>query len=82
MIAERCSRKVSGADLPGVEGAEQKSKEALELVQRKHNLVKWEDERERARILQSGSRQGPKVVLLWPRLIVLFLLDFNGVRRG
>ena len=28
---------------------EQKTKEALELAQRKHKLIKWEDERERAR---------------------------------
>ena len=31
---------------------EQKTKEALELVQRKHKLIKWEGERERARTLQ------------------------------
>ena len=30
---------------------EQKTKEALELVQRKHKLVKWEGERERATML-------------------------------
>ena len=31
---------------------EQKTREALELVQRKHKLVKWEGEREKARMLQ------------------------------
>ena len=31
---------------------EQKTKEALEHVQRKHKLIKWEVERERARMLQ------------------------------
>ena len=37
---------------------EQRTKEALELVQRKHKLIKWEGERERARTLQrlEGSR--------------------------
>ena len=37
---------------------EQRRKEALELVQKKHMLIKWESERERARILQrlGGSR--------------------------
>ena len=36
----------------------QRAKEALELVQKKHMLVKWEGERERARMLQrlGGSR--------------------------
>ena len=31
---------------------EQRTKEALELVQKKHKLIKWEGERERARTLQ------------------------------
>ena len=31
---------------------EQKTKESLELVQRKYKLIKWEGERERARMLQ------------------------------
>ena len=31
---------------------EQRTREALELVQRKHNFVKWEGERERTRTLQ------------------------------
>ena len=31
---------------------EQRTKEALELVQKKHKLVKWEGERERARTPQ------------------------------
>ena len=37
---------------------ERKAKEALELVQKKHMLIKWEGERERARMLQrlGGSR--------------------------
>ena len=36
----------------------QRAKEALELVQKKHMLIKWEGERERARMLQrlEGSR--------------------------
>ena len=32
--------------------AEQKTKEALELVQRKHKLIKWEGKSERSRMLQ------------------------------
>ena len=31
---------------------DQKTKEALELEQRRHKLVEWEGERERARMLQ------------------------------
>ena len=31
---------------------EQNTKETLELVKREHKMVKWEDERERARMLQ------------------------------
>ena len=37
---------------------EQKTKEALELVQRKHKLIKWEGERERARTLQRLESSG------------------------
>ena len=37
---------------------EQKTKEALELVQRKHRLVKWDGERERARMLQRLESSG------------------------
>ena len=33
-------------------------REALELAQRKHNLVKWEGERERARMLQGMELSG------------------------
>ena len=36
---------------------EQKTREALEFVQRKHNLVTWEGERERA-CYKGWSRQG------------------------
>ena len=59
---------------------EQKIKEALELAQRKHKLIKWEGERERARTLQRlessravGQWSGPTTIpplvrahLLWP----------------
>ena len=37
---------------------EQKTREALELVQGKHKLVKWESERERARMLQGMELSG------------------------
>ena len=35
---------------------EQRAKEALELVQKKHLLIKWEGERERARMMQRTGR--------------------------
>ena len=37
---------------------EQKTREALELIQRKHKLLKWEGERERARMLQRMELSG------------------------
>ena len=37
---------------------EQKTEEALELVKREHKLVKWEGERERARMLQTLELSG------------------------
>ena len=37
---------------------EQKTNEALELVQRKHKLMKWEGERESARMLQRLESSG------------------------
>ena len=38
---------------------EQKTKEALEHVKRKHKMVKWEGERERARMIQGMELSGP-----------------------
>ena len=42
---------------------EQRAKEALELVQKKHMVVKWEGERERARMLQRWG--GSKATKRW-----------------
>ena len=47
-------------ELTGLE--EQRAKEPLELVQRKHKLITWEGERERARTMQrleASSAIGP-----------------------
>ena len=42
---------------------EQRAKEALELVQKKHMLIKWEGERERAKMLQ--RLRGSRAIKLW-----------------
>ena len=64
---------------------EQKTKEALELVLRKHKLIKWEGELERAartlQRLESSSGQdsvwSPRQFLLW---FVLIFPDFDTAR--
>ena len=43
-------------ELKELEG--QKTKEALELVKRKHKLVKWEGERDRGRMIQGMELSG------------------------
>ena len=64
----------------------QRAKEALELVQRKHKLIKCEGERERARTMQrleasrtigpwSGAQDNPLVRVHLPGLS-------HGTRRG
>ena len=45
------------------EREEQTTKEALELVQRKHKLIKWEGERERARTLQ--GLEASRAIVPW-----------------
>ena len=49
---------------------EQKSKEALELLGRKHKLLKLEKERDRVRMLQEGQ----KVILMLPQTVLPFVL--------
>ena len=67
MSVKRCSRKVSGADLPEVEGVGGAAvkRGILELLGHKHKLGKLEKERDRARILQewepSGAESGSAV---------------------
>ena len=48
----------------------QKSKEALELLGRKHKLGKLEKERDRARMLQEGQ----KVISMLPQTVLPFVL--------
>ena len=54
-------------ELKELEG--QKSKEASELLGRKHKLEKLERERDRAGYYWRGSRQGQKVILLLPQAV-------------
>ena len=57
--AERSTKKVAREGFEEFkELEEQRAKEALELVEKKHMLIKWESEMERARMMQrlGGSR--------------------------
>ena len=54
---------------------EQTTKEALELLGRKHKLGKLEKERGRAWMLQGGSRQEQKMILLLPQAFPPSVLD-------
>ena len=61
---------------------EQKTKEVLELVQRKHMLIKWEGKRERARTLQrlESSRATGRWYGAQPTTILLsFMLILIGL---
>ena len=60
----RSTHKVSREGIRGIQGVRgAKAKDALELVQKKHMLIKWEGERERAMILQRLGRS--RAVTYW-----------------
>ena len=77
--AEGRTRKLSEADLPGgkeKELEEQKTKEALELAQKKHKFINWKVKRERARTLQRlESSRATRQCLFW------FVFIFPGLQR-
>ena len=55
---------------------EQQTRESLQLLQRKHKLIKYEGEWERAKMLQmleSSRAVGPRQFFFWFLLIVLGL---------
>ena len=69
---EKCQKKIF-EELKELE--EQKTREALELFQRKHKLVKWEGEMERARILQEMELS---IFRSFGQFLLWFLLKLSG----
>ena len=73
--AEDSTRKVSGEDLRGVEGAGgEEAQGALELVQRKHKMIKWEGERRGQGLCKGWRRQvqlvhGPEATTIPPLVL-------------
>ena len=74
--SEKYQEKICG-ELKELE--EERTKEALELVQTKHKLTKWEGERERARTLQrlEVSRASRSVVRSPRQFLLQFVLIFH-----